>query len=914
MTKNSRRQFSKRLAQVGVGATILSGREAKADSGTADKMVVPPVGATQKTTACNYCIVGCGYKTYSWPVGESGGLDAQSNALGRDYSNDGVIGLYPWPSPQMHNIVAIDGQPHHLVIQPDPSAQHVNLYGDHNLGGSLARKLYSQETGTGADRFLGPKLRVEGELINITWDEAISIVAQLTEHTLLNHGRTAWGLKSYSYQFYENTYAITKFALGAVGTPCWAPHDQPGDGSSTPGLSDAGINAFSATYEEWSQSDVIFMSGVSAYDTKGVLFTNWVMPSHGDRRPIEDRFDFQDGSWLAERPFTHEGGPTTRRLIVVDPVRTMTAELAERYGGLHLKLIPGTDAVLQNAIARVILEEGWEDSDFITTYVGGVTELEQETGWRRVHHALSFDAYRTFIESDAAYTLEEASRITGVSTEDIFKAAELLAKPLDGVRPKASYMLEKGNYWSHNYVNSASFASLGLLTGAGHRSGQVISRAGGHQRGMIKGASYPTERSAYTEETTGNENPIGHNLDDWIIQARLRMAWAIGCTWAGGGTASAQQLFGQIHSMTQSHPIQLRKIDVLPNGESGGVDVEAVVAGLAARMDAVDEAGRQNGMVFIQQDIYPSDLTELADVVLAPYSWGEADFTRMQGERRLRLYAQVMDPPGDTRADWWIVAEVAKRLQDSNLPNIAEDPENGYDFSGFNWSTEREVFEEAAQRSGGVHAYQALVEYAQSLDRSPYDVLAERGTQGYQCPLQLGDDGALLETEQNVHAGANGESSYNTVSKKAFFVRGDWRAAESNQERWKPRSDELWIVNRRTSTNWSAMIEDARNPYRTLLAGENILELHPEDAERIGVSTGDNIFVETTRDENEATAAFEAVAHILPSNGIRKGVAAVYFNYFGSVKYAANNVVPRDTDPNGMMYPFKLGRGRVSRA
>jgi arsenite oxidase large subunit len=76
----------------------------------------------------------------------------------------------------------------------------------------------------------------------------------------------------FSYQYYENTYALTKLALAKVRTPVWAPHDKPAAGSDTPGLSDAGIDAFSAAYEDWRDSDVIFVSGATLYETKSILF------------------------------------------------------------------------------------------------------------------------------------------------------------------------------------------------------------------------------------------------------------------------------------------------------------------------------------------------------------------------------------------------------------------------------------------------------------------------------------------------------------------------------------------------------------------------------------------------------------------------------------------------------------------
>ena len=85
-------------------------------------------------------------------------------------------------------------------------------------------------------------------------------------------------MKTYSYNYYENTYALTKLALDAIGTPCWAPHDKPAAGADTPGLSDAGINAFSAAYEDWKQAEVIYVSGVSLYETKTIMFQEWVHP------------------------------------------------------------------------------------------------------------------------------------------------------------------------------------------------------------------------------------------------------------------------------------------------------------------------------------------------------------------------------------------------------------------------------------------------------------------------------------------------------------------------------------------------------------------------------------------------------------------------------------------------------------
>ncbi|MEZ6152139.1 MAG: hypothetical protein R3C09_18715 [Pirellulaceae bacterium] len=52
-------------------------------------------------------------------------------------------------------------------------------------------------------------------------------------------------MKTYSYQYFENTYAISKLAFESIKTPAYAPHDKPGL-VKTPGIDGTGISPFSA--------------------------------------------------------------------------------------------------------------------------------------------------------------------------------------------------------------------------------------------------------------------------------------------------------------------------------------------------------------------------------------------------------------------------------------------------------------------------------------------------------------------------------------------------------------------------------------------------------------------------------------------------------------------------------------------
>ena len=69
--------------------TFLAARTPSVDVGTydlpVDEVPVPPADAQVLPTACEYCIVGCGYKVYRWPYHRRGGSSADSNALHADF-------------------------------------------------------------------------------------------------------------------------------------------------------------------------------------------------------------------------------------------------------------------------------------------------------------------------------------------------------------------------------------------------------------------------------------------------------------------------------------------------------------------------------------------------------------------------------------------------------------------------------------------------------------------------------------------------------------------------------------------------------------------------------------------------------------------------------------------------------------
>jgi len=805
---------------------------------------IPPASAEVFHTACEFCPVACRYEVIRWPVGQQGGSAAADNALRSDLPS----GIGQGVTPNMHNVVTHDGQLVNVIVRPDPDADVANVAGEHSMrGGVLARKLYNPGTPT-ADRLTTPLLRVRGELQPISWDAALEIFARVSEHVIADHGELAWGVKIYSYQFFENTYAISKLALGEIGTPNWAPHHAPAEGDDTPGLSDCGVDAFGSSFSDDKEADILLLVGTDPYETKTVRFTQWMRET-----PIVD----------------------------INPRRGFTALFAEANGGLHLQVKPGTDTALLNALAREIIDQGWEDSEFIADHMASRADLDQEGGWRRQLFGMTFEEYRDYLFSNDEFTLAGAEQATSVPADKIAQAAEMLAAPAaDGSRKKTSVRFEKGLYWSHNYENTAAIGSLGLLLGAVGRPGRATSRLGGHQRGGMKGGSYPIDKSPHEYEG----NKIEMDQDRWFVEGNTRFMWVIGTNWVNAMAAS-----GRLRE-------RLEVLNRRTGPEVQSVNPQLAIEALKAKADA-------GGTIIVHQELYPNATTEYADLVLPAAGWGELTSVRMSAERRLFLYEQIADPPGEAKPDWEIAALIAQRMG----------------FEGFEWADTNEIFEEAGPKSGGRKAYNELVVKAQEDGVRAHDLLksysakrAKDGTyseaSGIQAPIVR--DGSELAGTERLHS----DLSFKTDSGKANFVKPDWEAVSARLDILAPADDEYYVINGRVNALWNNLGDMRRMAYHVDRWPQNFLEISPDDASTLGVESGDWVRVYSDRviDQLGQPMSGEVTALAYVTDAVSSGVTYTYFNYPGQ---PMNNVVSADTtlQPLNLRYNFKLGRGKIER-
>ncbi len=856
---------------------------------------LPPSDAEVITTACDYCVVACGLKVYRWPVAgnSTGGPEADDNAFGENFP---VAPLGPWVAPSQHNIVRHEGQPHHIVIIPDKDAQVVNKLGDSSIrGGLIAQKCYNPQTPT-RDRLQTPLVRIQGVLQPVSWDFALDIAAEVGTHVLEHHGENAYGVKSFSYQFIENTYAITKYALRHISTANFTFHDTPSNVTSTPGFRDAGFDNFGPAYEDWMNAETLLICGTDPYETKTILFTQWIM--RGIRRG--------------------------QKTIMMVPRRTAGVAFVEANGGLWLDVALGTDLLVINAMARIIVENGWEDSEWIQNWVNNKWESSSGFGqgtrntpwqWRTTWGTFQtngFDDWKSWLLGQDEFVLENAAAVAEVDPEKIRTAAEWLARPEGGRRPKTSVMVEKGLMWSNNTGGTQAIAALGIVVGAGGRPGQVIGRAGGHQRGGVWGGHYPRNKSPM--KLPGRRRRA-LDTDTWLLAGHTRLAHCIGTTWIQSMCGS-QQLDQRFHELVLANPNQVRSFDK-----------QEIIDTLKARTDS-------GGMVVFNQDIYLVDPigARYADIIFPAATWGEDNFMRANGERRLRLYNQFYDPPGEAKPDWWIIAQLAKRMG----------------FDGFDWQTSNDVAEEASPFSRGSRKDFHMIKVAAHREgKTLHEKLGEFGTTGIQGPVFMNADGSLTGTvrlhdttltlPETGPEGANvfnkKLTQFNTQTGKCNLQKSPWSLFSDYWEWQRPKGEELWATSGRVNERWQSGFDDSRRPEISRRWPENFVELHPDDAADRGIESGDMLMVYSDRVPSlrETTLGIEASDYTftgqmeagnveltsaaitgvaMVTRHIKKGL--IYMDFLNTGQ-PANALEGRVVDWVSGNYNYKIGVARVKK-
>jgi arsenite oxidase large subunit len=140
-----------------------------------DRLPIIPADAKEHNVTCYYCIVGCGYKAYSWDVNRQGGTAPDQNRFGVDLAQQQPAETPAWYSPSMYNIVRRDGRGVHLVIKPDPGCS-VNSGLGSIRGARMAEMSFSRVTQTQQQRLTDPMVWRCGQMQPTSLEDALDLV------------------------------------------------------------------------------------------------------------------------------------------------------------------------------------------------------------------------------------------------------------------------------------------------------------------------------------------------------------------------------------------------------------------------------------------------------------------------------------------------------------------------------------------------------------------------------------------------------------------------------------------------------------------------------------------------------------------------------------------------------------------
>lgn len=310
------------------------------------------------------------------------------------------------------------------------------------------------------------------------------------------------------------------------------------------------------------------------------------------------------GSML--RQAVHQRGA---KLVVADPRRIDLVEFA----CLHLQQRPGTDIALINGIMHLIVKNNWQDHAFINERTEG---------------------YESFLSSLDKFTPEYTSDITGVAIDDLCEAAQILGT----AKPMAVIWAMGITQHTVGVQNVFSLANLQMLTGNMGIPGGGVNplRGQNNVQGACDMGCLPNVFPGYQQ--VSNAQSLDKFTDAWALDNRRQLFST------EPGLTIVEMVDAALNKSIRSFYI------LAENTLMTDPDINHVRKAMA------------EAEFTVLQEIFPSETADYADVLLPGVTFAEKAGTYTNTERRVQLIHDAVDSPGESREDWAITAELARRI------------------------------------------------------------------------------------------------------------------------------------------------------------------------------------------------------------------------------------------------------------
>ena len=472
-----------------------------------------------------------------------------------------------------------------------------------NLGKLCPKGLSEHRTLEAPGRATHPMLRVNGKLERVNWAEAIGTLIEKFRAVQAAYGKEALGVISTGQMLTEEFYTLGKLVQLGFGAKNF-------DGNTTLCMASAvagyklsfGSDGPPGNYEDLRHADAIMLIGANIADNHPILCQ-------------------------------HLDANKRKYLITVDPRITKTAMM----GNLHLPIKPRSDIALLNGIARILIEEGLIDREYVAAHTNGFEELEKHL---------------------AAYPIERVAAITGLEPEAIQKAARIFGSAKSGFLAWTMGV----NHSTQGAETVNAICNLSLLTGKIGQPGSSPFSITGQCNAMgTREAGFTSSIPGYRKfESAAHREEIAAL---WGVDA-ARIPTSRGLAYPDIINAAVD---GKIKAMWI---IATNPVVSYPN------------------QDKIRKAFANLDFLVVQDGFHPTPTTEMADLVLPAAIWGEKEGTYTNSERRVSKANKAVNPPGSARPDFDIFLSIAERM------GLRQELYPG-------WTSPRDAFEEWKKVSAG---------------------------------------------------------------------------------------------------------------------------------------------------------------------------------------------------------------------
>ncbi len=446
-----------------------------------------------------------------------------------------------------------------------------------NRGALCVKGSYGCDFVNSPDRLTKPLVKRGDAFEETSWEEALEQVASGLKRAKDNPGPDSIAVLGSSNCSNEDNYVLQRFARTVLGTNNIDNGARLCNSASRVGLgSSLGFSGTTNYLNDLEQTDLILVVGADPDSSAPVV------------------------GYAIKRAVKHRGV----KLLLADPRQTRLSLFA------YLRLRPevGTDVALMNGLAKVIIDEGLLDEEFVA---------------RRT------DNFEAFDQSLKKYTLKYVEKITGVKGQEIRAAARLYAEA-----SRAAIVYGTGITQHTTGTNGvAALANLALLTGnVGRKGGGIyaLQRANNGQ-GACDMGTLPKFLPGYQSVT------------DVRIRKRFEKRW--------GASLPAEAGLTILESIEQAKEGKIKSMYIVGENPVLSFPNPRLITEILSSLDFL-----------VVQDLFLTETARLANVVLPAASFAEKEGTFTNFEGRVNGVHKAIEPIGEALPDWEIVLRLAEKM------------------------------------------------------------------------------------------------------------------------------------------------------------------------------------------------------------------------------------------------------------